>query len=111
VLALAVAAGVNGRVLTGEAAAGGMFFSTIPAASHTFVRMGSVSIVVASVALGHSAVINDELTVFMLSIVEQALLHQNVSFHEGPHLQEAGPMCFAALQCLDMPGNMKDFDS
>ncbi len=85
-LALAVAAGVGGVVLGGGAVVGGMFLSTMLAVSATFARMGSVSVVVASVALGHSAVLNEELTVFELPIVEQALLHQNVSFHGGPHL-------------------------
>ncbi len=85
-LTLAVAAGVGGRILRGGAAVGGMFFSTMPAVSLTFVRMGSVSVVVASVVLGHSAVLNEELTVFELPVVEQALLHQNVSLHGGPHL-------------------------
>jgi hypothetical protein len=88
-----------------------MFFSTMPAVSPTFARVGSVSVVVASVALGHSAVLNEELTVFELPVVEQALLHQNVSFHGGPHLQEEWPMRFVALQRLDLPGNTKDFDS
>jgi hypothetical protein len=37
--------------------------------------MGSVSIVVAFVALGHSAVLNEELIVFELLIVEQVLRH------------------------------------
>ncbi len=85
-LALPVAAGVGGRVLESGAAVGGMFFSTMPAVSPTFARMGSVSVVVASVALGRSAVLNEDLTIFELPIMEQALLHQNVSFHGGPHL-------------------------
>jgi hypothetical protein len=111
VLALAVAAGVSGRVIVGRAAIRSMFFSTMPAVSPTFARVGSVSVTVTSVALGHGAVLNEELTVFELPVMEQALLHQNVSFHGGPHLQEEGPMRFAALQRLDTPGNTKDFDS
>jgi hypothetical protein len=63
-----------------------MSFSTVPTVSLTFAHMDSVSVVVASVALGHSAVLNEELTVFELPVVEQALLHENVSFHGGPHL-------------------------
>ncbi len=110
-LALAVAAGVSGRVIVGRAAIRSMFFSTMPAVSPTFARVGSVFVTVTSVALGHGAVLNEELTVFELPIMEQALLHQNVSFHGGPHLKEEGPMRFAALQPLDMPGNTKDFDS
>jgi hypothetical protein len=86
VLTLAVAAGVGGGVLRSGAAVGGMFFGTMPAVSPAFARMGSVSVVVAFVALGHSAVLNEELTVFELPVVEQALLHQNVSFYGGPHL-------------------------
>ncbi len=85
-LALAVAAGVGGGVLGGGAAVGGMFFSTMPAVSPTFALVGSVSIVVASVALGHSAVLNEELAVFELPIVEQALLHENVSLRGSPYL-------------------------
>jgi hypothetical protein len=75
VLTLIVATGVDGRVLGGGAAVRGMFFSTMPAVSPTFTRMGSVSIVIASVALGHSAVHNEEPTAFELPIVEQAHLH------------------------------------
>ncbi len=52
-----------------------MFFSEMPAVSPTFARMGSVSVVVASVALGHSAVLNEELTVSKLPVIEHALLH------------------------------------
>jgi hypothetical protein len=88
-----------------------MFFSTMPAVSPTFARVGSVSITVASEALGQGAVLNEELTVLKLPIVEQALLHQSVSFHGGSHLQEEGPMCLATLQRLYTPGNTKDFDS
>jgi hypothetical protein len=86
VFALAVTAGVGGRILRGGAAVGGMFFSTMPAVSLTFARMGSVSVVVASAALGHSAVLNEELTVIELPVVEQALLRQYVSFPVGLHL-------------------------
>ncbi len=85
-LALAVAARVDGRVLIGGAAVKGMFLSTMPAVFPMFARKGSVSLMVASVALGHGTVLNEELTVFELPVVEQALLHQNVSFHGGPHL-------------------------
>jgi hypothetical protein len=63
-----------------------MFFSTMLAISPTIARISSMSIVVAPVALGHDAVLNEGLTVFELPIVEQALLHLNVSFHGGPHL-------------------------
>ncbi len=74
-LALADGAGVGGGVLGGGAAVRGIFFSTMPAVFPTFASMGSVTVVVASVALGHSAVLNEELTVFELPIMEQALLH------------------------------------
>ncbi len=109
-LTLAVSAGVSGRVLRGGAAVR-VFFSTMLAVSPTFPRMGSVSVVVASVAMGHSAVLNEELTVFELPVVEQALLHQNVHFHGGLHHQVEGPMRFATLQRHDTPGNTKNFDS
>ncbi len=108
-LALVVAAGVSGRVIVGRAAVRSMFFSTMPAVSPTFARVGRVSVTVTSVTLGHGAVINEELTVFELTVMEQALLHQNVSLHGGPHLQEERPMCFATLQRLDTPGNTKVF--
>ncbi len=85
-LTLAVAAGVSGGVLGGGAAVGGMFFSTMPTVSPTFARVGSVSVMVTSVALGQGAVLYEQLTVSELPIVEQALLHQNNSFHGGPHL-------------------------
>ncbi len=85
-LALAVAAEVGGGVFRGGASIGGMFFSKMLAVSPTFARVGSVSVIVTSVALGHGAVLNEELTVFELPIVEQALLHQNLTFHGGPHL-------------------------
>ncbi len=58
----------------------------MPAVFPTFACLSSVSVVVASIALGHSAVLNEVLTVFELPVVEQAFLHQNVSFHGGPHL-------------------------
>ncbi len=74
-LALAAAAGVGGRILRGRAAVRGMFFSEMPAVSLTFARMSSLSVVVASVALGHSAVLNEELTVSKLPVIEHALLH------------------------------------
>ncbi len=73
--ALAVAAGVGGGVLGGRAAVGGLFFSTMPAVSPTVARMGNVFVVVASVAFGHSVILNKELIVFELPIMEQALLH------------------------------------
>ncbi len=102
---------MGGRVFVGGAAVGGMFFGTMPAVSPTFACVGSVSIPVASEALGQSAVLNEELTLLKLPIVEQALLHQNISFHGGSHLQEEGPMRLATLQRLNTLGNSKDFDS
>ncbi len=57
-LALAVQARVSGKVLRGGAAVGGMFFSTMPAGSPIFACMGSVSVVIASLPLGHNAVLN-----------------------------------------------------
>ncbi len=110
-LTLAVAAVVDGGVHSGEAAVGGMFFRTMPAVSLTFARVGSVSVVLASVALGQSAVLNEELTVFELPIVEQALLRHNVSFYGGSYVVEEGPMRLATLQRLDTQGNTKDFHS
>ncbi len=80
----------------GRAAIGSMLFSTVPAVSPTLARISSVSVMVPSVALGHRAVLNEKPTVFELPVMEHALLHQNVSFQRGPHLQEEGPMCFAA---------------
>ncbi len=87
-LTLPVAEGVSGGILGGKRAVRGMFFSTLPAVSSTIARVGSVSVTVTLVTLGQSAVINEELTVFELPVMEEALLHQNVSFHGGPHLQE-----------------------
>ncbi len=72
---------MSGRVFVGGAAVGSMFFSTMRAVSPTFACVGSVSVMVTTVALGHSAILNEELKVFRLSVMEQALLHQNVSFH------------------------------
>ncbi len=68
--ALALAAGVSGRVYVGGAAVRSMFFSTMPAVSTTSARVGSVSVTVTSVALGHGAVLNDELTVLKLPVME-----------------------------------------
>ncbi len=79
-LALAVAAGVSGKVFVGGAAVRSMFFSTMPAVSPTFACVSSVFVTVTLVALGHGAVLNEVLTVFELPVVEQALLHQNFSF-------------------------------
>ncbi len=110
-LAHAVAAEVGGGVLRGGAAVWGMFLSIMLTVSLTFTGVGSVSITGTLVALGHGSVLNKELIVLELSVVEQALLHQNVSFHGSPHLQVEGPMRFAVLQCLDTPGYTKDFDS
>jgi hypothetical protein len=45
-----------------------------------------MSVTVASVALGQVAVLNEELTIFELPIMKQALLHLNVSFTRSPHL-------------------------
>jgi hypothetical protein len=86
VLTLAFAAGVSGGVHGGETAVGGMFFSTMPAVSPTIARVGSLSVIVTLVALGPCEVLNEELTVFELLVMEQALLNQNVCFHGGPHL-------------------------
>ncbi len=74
-LALAVAAGVSGRDFVGGAAVRSMFFSTMPAVSPTSARAGGLSLTVTLVALGHGAVLNEELTVFELPVMEQALLH------------------------------------
>ncbi len=85
-LALAVAVEGCGRVLRGRAAVRGVFFSTMPAVSPSFAHLGSMSVMVASIALGQGAVLNEELTVLELPVMKQALLHQNVSFTRGPHL-------------------------
>jgi hypothetical protein len=66
---------VDGKVFVGGAAVRGMFLSTMLAVSPTFAHVGSVSITVASVALGQSAVFIIELTVFELPVVGQAVLH------------------------------------
>jgi hypothetical protein len=63
-----------------------MFFSTMLAVSPTFARVSIVSVMLTSVGLGQGAVLNEVLTVFEFPIVEQAPLHQNVSFYGGPHL-------------------------
>ncbi len=88
-----------------------MFVSTMSAVSPTFARVGSVSVTISFVALGHGAVLNEELTVSELPVVEQALLHQNVSLHGAPHLYEEGHMHFAPLQHFYTPENSKSFDS
>ncbi len=61
------------------------------AVSPTFEHLGSVFVVVASVALGHSAVTNEEVTVFEHPILEEALLHQNNSFHGVLTSRTRGP--------------------
>ncbi len=85
-VALAVTAGVSSGILRGGEAVSSMFFSTMLAVSPTFARVSCMSIVVASVASGHSAVFNEELIVFELPVVEQALLLENISFHWCPYL-------------------------
>ncbi len=79
-LALAVAAERVCKVITGKTAVGSMLFSKMPATFPTIARISCVSVIVACVALGHSAVLNKELTVLELLIMEQALLHQNFGF-------------------------------
>jgi hypothetical protein len=86
VLALAIAAGVGGRVFRSGAAVVGMFFSTMPTVFPTFARLCSVSIIVALVALGQGTVLNTELTVFELPIMEQALLHLDIGLPQTSHL-------------------------
>ncbi len=108
---LAVAAGVGRWALGSGAAVGGMFFSTMLAVSLTFACLCSVSIMVASVALCHGAVLNKELTVFELPVMEQAFLHHNDSFSRAPNLKEESLMCFAMLQRLQALGDTKNFDS
>jgi hypothetical protein len=85
VLALAVAAGERSQVFGGTAGVGCVFISKMSTGSLTFACLGSVSVTVASVTLGQVGVFNEALTVFELSIREQALLHQSVSLSSGSH--------------------------
>jgi hypothetical protein len=57
VLALAIAAGVGGRVFVCGVAVGGMFFCTMSAVSPMFAHVGSVSVTIASTVSSHGAVI------------------------------------------------------
>jgi hypothetical protein len=59
-----------------------MFFSTVSPTFSTFARLGSRS---KAIILGKGAVLDEELTVFELPIMEQTLLHQDVSFTRVPH--------------------------
>jgi hypothetical protein len=68
-----------------------MFISTMPAVSPTFALVSSVSISVASVVFIHNAILNEDLTVFELPVIEQALLHQNISFHGVSTSRKKGP--------------------
>jgi hypothetical protein len=52
--------------------------------------------------------LNEELTVYELPIIEQAVMHLNVNLPRSPHVKEEGPMGFARPQGLQTPGNMKN---
>ncbi len=97
-LVLAVAAKECGRIIRGRAAVRSEFFSTMPTISPTFACFSSVSVMVASVALGQGVVLNEELTVIELTIMKQAHLHQHISFNRGPLLKEEGLMRFPTFQ-------------
>ncbi len=68
------------------AASSVMFHSTKAIDSPTFACLGSVPVMLAFEDLGQGAVLNGKLTVFELPIMQQAFLHQNVSFFRRPRL-------------------------